>query len=439
MADKNFRGIKLQIKAFCVSHFGRRKERMRMKRMRMKRITFLSLSILFVFSFSGYSIWAQPKTIKIGWTGPLSGPAAESGIALKQASVLALEEWNAKGGIYIVEYKKKIPVEILFEDCQSKPEIGVALGEKFIMRDKVHMLLSDALHSSVTMAVMELAPKYGIPIMSIQPVSNEITNKVAKDPKRYWNFWRGNYSSDDEGAAVFYGYKHLIDQKVFKPKNKTFACIFEDSDWGRSDINKAKEHFEGIGWKCVAMESVPIGCTDFYSQMTKIKALEPDVLITAHTALSSGVATVKQFHEVGVKSFLSAIYYASKPEFISQVGKKACENLLWTPMTIDPENIPIQKEFAEKIQRRWNLNLDVSHGCGYDGVNNALDSIERAGSLEPKKIVDTLSKLDRKGVMGRYVFDQSNHGCKGGADFLPLPAGTIIDGKRIRVWPPYQK
>jgi len=401
----------------------------------MKRITFLALSILVTFAFSENFIWAQPKTIKIGWTGPLTGPAAEAGVALKQGSTLALEEWNAKGGVYIVEYKKKIPVEILFEDCQSKPEIGVSLGEKFITRDKVHMLLADAFHSSVTMAVMELAPKYGIPIMSIEPVSDEISKKVAKDPARYWSYWKGDFGSTAYARTIFHTYQYLLKQKAITPKTKTVASIVEDTDYGRSNAAMVKGLFEGIGWKFVSMETVPLGHTDFYPQLTKIKALDPDILLTCYTPLSSGVATVKQFHEVGLKSSHIAIYYPIRPEFIPQ-AEKASEHLLWTPLILDPENVPTHKELAEKIHKRWNVSLNSDHAWGYDGVNNALDSIERAGSLEPKKIVEALSKLDRKGVIGRWIFEQSNHEIKDGPDFVPVPTAQIVGGKSSIIWPP---
>ena len=133
--------------------------------------------------------------MKIGITAPLTGPAAEAGVALKQGFIMAVEEWNAKGGVMLKEFNQKVPVEVLIEDCQSKPEVGVAIAEKLFTRDKVDVLLGDAFHSSVTMAIMELAPKYGKPIMSVEPVSEEIAKKVASNPKRYWNFWKGDWGS----------------------------------------------------------------------------------------------------------------------------------------------------------------------------------------------------------------------------------------------------
>lgn len=249
-----------------------------------------------------------------------------------------------------------------------------------------------------------------------------------------WSFWKGDWNSTAYANTIFSTYKYLLDNNLFKPKNKTVVFLVEDTDYGRSNAENASELFAGIGWKTLATETVALGYTDFYPQLTKFKSLDPDILVTVFTPLSSGVAYAKQFHEVGMKCSHFAIYYPLRPEFIEQAGK-AAESLMWSPLTLDPVNNPEHKAFAEKIQKRWNVTLTSDHGSGYDGVNNALDSIQRAGSLDPKAIVEALSKLKNKGILGRYVFDQKNHTIKDGEDFLPVPAAQIKDGKSKVIWP----
>lgn len=376
-----------------------------------------------------------PEEVRIGVTAPLTGPAAEAGIALKQGIILAVEEWNDKGGVYIEEAGKKLPVKVWIEDCQSKPEVGVSLGEKLITRNKVDILLGDAFHSSVTMAVMELAPKYGIPVMSIEPVSAEIAKKVAANPERYWSYWKGDFNSDDYADTIFNTYKYLIEEGLFKPKNKTIAFVVEDTDYGRSNAEKASELFSGIGWKTLTIETVALGHTDFYPQLTKIKQAKPDVLASVFTPLASGVAFMKQFHEIGLKASPFAIYYPLRPDFIPQAGK-AADFLMWAPLMVDPVNNPKHKEFADKIKKRWDVSFVMDHASGYDGANNAIKAIENAGSVDPKPIVKALADLDADGILGRYVFNPENHTVRAGEDFLPVPTCQIQDGKRKIIWPP---
>jgi branched-chain amino acid transport system substrate-binding protein len=394
----------------------------------------MMLAVLVIFIVGPALAAAPPETIKIGITAPLTGPAAEAGIALKQGFILAMEEWNAKGGVMVKEFNKQIPVEVIIEDCQSKPEVGVAMAEKLFTRDKVDVLLGDAFHSSVTMAIMELAPKYGKPIMSVEPVSDEIAKKVANNPKRYWNYWKGMMGSTGYGDAVFSTYRFLESKGLFRSKTKKIAFIIEDTDYGRSNAERAKEHFISIGFQAVAMETVPLGHADFYPQLGKVKNLEADVLMSVFTPLSSGVALAKQFQEVGLKAYHHAIFYPSQPEFVPQAGK-AADYLLWCPMVLDPLHNPRHQQFAEAIKKRWNVILKPDHGLGYDGLNNMLDSIQRAGSLDPKKVVEALSKLDRKGIMARYVFEQSNHQAKYGEEFIPIPTAQTVNGVGQVIWP----
>ena len=284
------------------------------------------------------------------------------------------------------------------------------------------------------MAIMELAPKYGKPIMSVEPVSEEIAKKVASNPKRYWNFWKGDWGSTGYADSVFSTYRFLEKQKAFQSKTKKIAFLVEDTDYGRSNAEKAKELFTSIGFQSVAMETVPLGHTDFYPQLGKLKSLEADVLMSVFTPLSSGVALAKQFLEVGLKAYHHAIYYPLRPEFVPQAGKSG-DFLIWSPMLMDPVNVPLHKEFAERIKKRWNVVMNNDHASGYDGLNNILDAVERAGSLDSKKVVEALSKLDKKGIMGRYAFEQSNHQIKYGEEFIPVPAAQIIDGKSQIIWP----
>lgn len=375
---------------------------------------------------------AQVTEVRIGVTLPLTGPAAEAGVAMRQAMEMAEEEINAKGGVKLGDRQTRL--KVLFEDNQSKPEVGVSGAEKLVTRDKVQYLVSDAFHSSVTMATMELAPKYSIPVVSAQPVSEEIVKKVLSNKERYRYFWKSDFGSTAYANAVFGTVQWLIGKQQFAAKTKTVAFLVEDTDYGRSNAERARELFQAIGWRPVATETVPIGHTDFYPQLGKIRAENADVLMTVFTALSSGVALAKQFSELGVKALHMAIYYPIRPEFIQQAGR-ASEGLLWAPLAFDPDAVAHQKEFGQKIRAKFKVIPTSDHGYGYDAIYNAVDSMERAGSVEPAKVIAAVAALDRKGIIGRYQFDQRLQQGKDGPDFIPVPTAQIQNGKNVIVWP----
>ena len=177
-----------------------------------------------------------------------------------------------------------------------------------------------------------------------------------------------------------------------------------------------------------------MGHTEFYPQLNKLRGAGADVLISIFTPLSSGVALVKQFRELGVEALHIAIYYPTRPEFIQQVGE-AAEGLLWSPLIFDPEHIDAHKAFAEKIQGKFNVEATIDHAYGYDFIYNAADSISRAGSLKPENIIEAVAALDRQGIIGRYVFDQSNHQAKSGPEFIPVLTAQIQGRQNLIVWP----
>ncbi|MBI2218208.1 MAG: hypothetical protein HYU51_13005 [Candidatus Rokubacteria bacterium] len=50
-------------------------------------------------------------------------------------------------------------------------------------------------------------------------------------------------------------------------------------------------------------------------------------------------------------------------------------------------------------------------------------------------MIEAVGKLDRKGIIGRFQFDQKLQQGKDGPDFLPVPMAQIQNGKSVIVWP----
>ncbi len=374
-------------------------------------------------------------TVKIGVTGPLTGETANTGIAIKEGMELAVKEWNDQGGIEIDG--QSLEVEMIFEDNQGQPSEGVSAAEKLLNNDNVDFLIGDAFASSVTMAIMDLAPQYEMPILSGASVSGEISRKVEGDPEKYKYFWKGQHNSSFYGESVYYTIESLVENGDFEPGDKTVAFVMEDTDYGRSIVDDASRLFEENGWEIVSVDPVSMDYTDFYPQLTKIQSLNPDVLVSCFTSVSSGVALVKQFQETGVNSFHMGVYYPIRTEFLEQAQGSA-DGLVWAPLTFAPSIWEDQKIFAETITEHFDFDISSvtnDHAVGYDTMNNALTAIDQAQSLDPDKIVEQLSQLQRRGLLGTYEFDQSNHTAKGGPDFLPVPASQIQNGKNVAIWP----
>lgn len=233
-------------------------------------------SIIIASSLGSAQLVCAQDAVKIGVVAPLTGPAAISGIALQQGMQLAAKEWNEMGGVTIDG--QKVPVTLAFEDSQSRPEVGVSAAAKLVSSDKIDLLIGEAFHSSVTMAVKDLASQYKVPILSGEPVSSEISKKIKANPDRYALFWKGDFDSEAYADAVTGLYKNIEADGSFKPTKYKIAFVIEDPDYGRSNETLIAAQFAKNGWSVSDVETVPVSHSDFYPQLTRLRADEPGVV-----------------------------------------------------------------------------------------------------------------------------------------------------------------
>lgn len=369
--------------------------------------------------------------IKIGVVGPLTGPAATSGIAMREAYQFVADEVNAAGGVDMDG--EKYTLNLIFEDSASRPEMGVSAAQKLLTRDNVDLLIGDTFASSVTIALMDVAASYGKFVMSGQPVSSEIARKVESDPERFANFWKSSWNSDAYARAMFEAVQGLIDAGKFEPGDKKIAFVFEDTDYGKSNTEFALPLFTEAGWTETAHEAVPLGHSDFYPQLSKLRGDVPDVLVSIFTSVNSGIALTTQIKETGLESLHIAIYYPLRPEFHDGVGEDS-ENMLWTPMLYDPVNNEKHKALFDLMAAKQ-INANGDHAQGYCQFSMLVDNMTRAGSVEPTKLSEAFASTDFDCYTGRFVYDIANHTPMIGAEFLPVAVAQVQDGVSKSIWP----
>ena len=110
------------------------------------------------------------ETVKIGVIQPLTGSVAYNGLAFVAGAKLAVEQRNAAAGVL----GRK--VELVIEDGQCRPANSVNAAEKLVQRDKV-VALTGAFCSSATAAVMPVAEKYKVPLLTGVSSKADLTEK----------------------------------------------------------------------------------------------------------------------------------------------------------------------------------------------------------------------------------------------------------------------
>ncbi|MFA5663610.1 ABC transporter substrate-binding protein [Castellaniella sp.] len=369
--------------------------------------------------------------LKIGITAPLTGSAAQSGLATVQGVQIQADKINQAGGVDVGGQKYKL--ELVVEDTENNPAQGVSVVQKLITNDKVDFLIADVFASSVTMAEMELADQFKTPMLSCQPVSSDISAKVQKNPEKYQYFWKGNFSSDAYAEGAYESHKMLVANGDLSDGNKKIALIAEDTDYGRSIAKLTGDLFKGDGWEIVANETVPLGHTNFNAILSKIDYMEPDVLFSVFTSADSGIALSRQFVETGLTAFQYAIYYPLRPEYL-QGAKQAGEGMVWSPLSFDL-GFPGAKELNDLVQEKFKVSATGDHANGFDCMGVIAQAYELAGTTDKAAVAAAMGRTDFDGVMGKHVFNLDNHTAKAGPDFIRVPTVQIQNGVNKVLWP----
>jgi branched-chain amino acid transport system substrate-binding protein len=366
--------------------------------------------------------------IKIGVPGPMTGPASTNGEYIKRGVSLAVKTINDEGGIL------GRPVEAVYSDDQSNIETGVAGIERLITVDKVDVIVG-GYHSSLTVAEMDVTAKYGIPWLNPHSSADSIPKKILSDPAKYW---AGPFKLCPNSTiyGIMWGafITDVVNDGTFKPDTKNFGLVVEDSDYGRTVADAIKKNLEAAGWTSIGYEVVAVAQVDFYSVISKFKDSQASLIISTQATTEPKAAYIKQVRELGFKGMLGWVTIA--PKIIELAGDAAnygfwAQNIVLIP---GPETTKFMKAYNATYGPEKDLQTYASASLDWDGTMMMRDAINKAGSLDPRKIVDALKTSDFRGTCGHYVFG-SNYEAKAGPAYVPGGVFEVIKGVNYLVWP----
>ena len=142
----------------------------------MHRLVNLTAAIASALVLLALPVQAQ-EVIKIAAGAPLTGPLAKQGQEVASAVKLAVEEWNAKGGVL----GKKI--EVMEADDQGNPQVGVAAAEK-VAADPAVMGSVWGITSVTCIPASEVLDRSNIVLISPGCTNPKVTDRGLKSVDR---------------------------------------------------------------------------------------------------------------------------------------------------------------------------------------------------------------------------------------------------------------
>ncbi len=340
-----------------------------------------------------------PSYIKIGFVTPTSGAMAAFGEGDPWVVKQVENAVNSKGGIYIAEYGRRIPVKILIRDSQSNPNLAAQLAADLATKDKVSILVT--LHTPVTAnSASKQAERYKVPTI------------VSDDPVLSWlrggpyNWVYNFFFTDPDLANAYVGYWDTY----FKDKTNGIAAGLGTNDVDGKQINElvlgtAKER----GYKVAGIYLVAPGTRDFSKIIQEMKDRHVE-LLHVNMIPPDFQAFWSQAHAMGFvpKSLVGGRFVL----FYSQA--KALGNLaigitcsIWVYPTF-PYRSSLTGEklgdFLSRYEKETGKKWSQAMVDSYSAFEVTIDSLKRAGSLDKGRIRDAIAKTDLDTLFGKVCF-----------------------------------
>ena len=323
-------------------------------------------------------------TIVIGGSGPLTGSAAQYGVAVKNAAQLAVDEINKDGGVNGVKFK------LVFEDDEADPG-DKAVNAYNALKDKGMQIMLGTVTTGSCLAVIDKTKQDNI--FQITPSAS------AQDVIKNDNTFQVCFTDPNQGKASA---DYIADNNIAKK----IAIIYDNSDAYSSGIyNTFKAEAAEKGLEIVTEQSFTKDSkTDFSAQITAAKSAEAELLFLpiyyqeASLILAqckSADYSPKFFGCDGLDGILS----------VDNFDKSLAEGvMLLTPFAADASDDATQK-FVKAYKEKYNNETPNQFAAdAYDGIKIIAKLVENEGIKADMSASEICDKL-KKAISDGFKFD----------------------------------
>lgn len=333
---------------------------------------------------------ASGETFTLGLVAPLSGSSAVSGQILKNATEMAVNEINAAGGI-----NGEIQIVLAEVDDEGVPATSVTAMQKLVEQDKVNAVIG-AQASSCTLANMEITKAAKIP--QITPASSNVAVTQSGDDYIY------QMTATDELHM-----RNVMKYMAEENGAKTFAILYESSDFGTGGYKIANNICGEFGLTMVDNEVYNAGDTDFSVVLGKMQQADPDFFIFwgYHTEVAM---ICKQMEQYGIDYPVIGQGYNS-PELTNLGGSSVDGIMISTAFDAANPDEKVQ-EFDQKYTELYGEGYDQNAPQSYDAVYVIKDAVERCiadgADYTDGEVLNTyINSTQWDGVTGVTTFDEN--------------------------------
>jgi branched-chain amino acid transport system substrate-binding protein len=363
---------------------------------------------------------AQQKTIKIGFVSTFGGPVAAIGNDMRNSFELGLDHHGRKLG--------GLPVEVIYEDDQFKPEVGVQKTQKLIESDKVDFLVG-YIWSNVMLASLKPIVDSKTFTIITNAGASQLSGEMCS-PYVFSTSW--NNDQTPQAVGLYMNQKGIKSAFLIGPNYAAGKDMLE----GVAATYKGKI----VGRELTTWPSQ----LDFSAELSKAAAAKPDAIFAFYPG-GAGIQFITQYAQRGLKGQIP----------------------LYTAFTIDSLSLPRLKDLAIGIPGAQHWVRDLPNDANkkyvadfrarhksdpsfygsqtYDAVP-LLDSVVKAvkGDLSKKdEMRRAAEKADFKSVRGNFKFGPNHipiqnfylqEAVKDGNEYRLKTVATIVENDQDKHW-----
>jgi len=387
----------------------------------MKKTLVVLIMVAFACTFAFAGGEGEASSVKVGYIGPMTGDYANYGVYIGNGAKLAVDKFNAAGGI------DGTPVELIIEDSEGSPDKGLSAIEKLSSSDHVVALVGPVF-SGVCNAVGPRCQDEGL--LMVTPSGTEKTITSIGDYV-FRTIPSDGLQSEVAGA---YFYQELGYTKV--------GSLYAKNDYSQGLFEGTKSVFESFGGDMSVAETCQVGDKDFKTQLTKLKSSGVEAIyIPNYTAEMAQI--LEQASQVGIDvPFLSSDGF-SNPE-IYNLAPEFCDGAIY----VGPPQVELSSaysDFVSEYNQEFGREPSSFATASYDAASLLMQVLtqvyEETGKFDRTAIRDAFASTEGfEGVTGTLAFDEIGdliafQGLYKVNGTTPEYLGTytVVDGELVKV------
>jgi branched-chain amino acid transport system substrate-binding protein len=324
-----------------------------------------------------------PKSIRIGYAISLSGVNAQGAATTTLPGYdLWVKDVNDQGGIMVKEFGKRIPVEVVAKyDDTSSAENMLRLEEKLMSQDKVDFVLPPW-STGFNLAAAPIFAKYGYPHLAVTANSMDEEQLVKQFPTLFFFL---NQPPHFGGALI----EVLNKYKSAGQLNNKIAMLSVGDQFGAEMSAGFGAGLKASGYDIVLQKSYPLGAADLTNEIKEAKAsgadtfiaasYPPDTFMLTGTAITQGYNPKVFYTAVGTAFAEYGGNFKDKAQGVMGIGG-------W-----DPSLPGAQDYFKRQLAVTGHAPDGWASPVTYASLQILQQAIEKAGTLDRKKVLDTIA------------------------------------------------